>query len=85
MRGALLLGIAALAACGAGAPQGHDGATITDAKISGDFFLEPEEAYDAINGALVGASVTQTVATGLEPVDPQLVRALATTAADRLR
>lgn len=34
---------------------------------------------------LVGASVTQTVATGLEPVDPQLIRALATTAADRLR
>lgn len=34
---------------------------------------------------LVGASVTQTVATGLEPVDPQMVRALATTAADRLR
>ena len=37
-----------------------DGATITDAKISGDFFLEPEEAYDAINGALVGASVTES-------------------------
>lgn len=37
-----------------------DGTEITDAKISGDFFLEPEEAYDAINGALVGASVTES-------------------------
>lgn len=37
-----------------------DGQTITDAKISGDFFLEPEDAYDAINGALVGASVTES-------------------------
>ena len=35
--------------------------------------------------SLVGATVTQIVATGLDPVDPQLVRALATTAADRLR
>lgn len=37
-----------------------NGTEITDAKISGDFFLEPEEAYDAINGALVGASVTES-------------------------
>ena len=37
-----------------------DGTEITDAKISGDFFLEPEDAYDAINGALVGASVTES-------------------------
>lgn len=37
-----------------------DGAAITSAQISGDFFLEPEEAYDAINGALVGAPVTET-------------------------
>ena len=37
-----------------------DGETITDARISGDFFLEPEEAYDAINAALVGAAVTET-------------------------
>ncbi|MFC3796700.1 lipoate--protein ligase family protein [Corynebacterium tuscaniense] len=34
-----------------------DGAHITDARISGDFFLEPEEAFDAINGALIGAPV----------------------------
>ncbi|WP_222676844.1 sensor domain-containing protein [Rhodococcoides corynebacterioides] len=34
---------------------------------------------------LVGATVTQIVATGLDPVDPELVRGLATTAADRLR
>ena len=37
-----------------------DGSVITDAQISGDFFLEPEEAYDAINGALVGAAVTES-------------------------
>ena len=36
-----------------------DGAHITDARISGDFFLEPEEAFDAINGALVGASIRE--------------------------
>ena len=34
-----------------------DGAHITDARISGDFFLEPEEAFDAINSALIGAPV----------------------------
>ncbi|MFW0873392.1 sensor domain-containing protein [Rhodococcoides corynebacterioides] len=34
---------------------------------------------------LVGATVTQIVATGLDPVDPEIVRGLATTAADRLR
>ncbi|MDV7197931.1 sensor domain-containing protein [Rhodococcus kroppenstedtii] len=34
---------------------------------------------------LVGATVTQIVATGLDPVDADLVRGLATTAADRLR
>ncbi|MGO3246513.1 MAG: lipoate--protein ligase family protein, partial [Brevibacterium aurantiacum] len=35
-----------------------DGKTITELKISGDFFLEPEEAYFDLAPALVGASVT---------------------------
>src|SRR5699024_2389530 len=35
-----------------------DGRTITEVKISGDFFLEPEEAYFDLAPALVGASVT---------------------------
>ncbi|SFA38333.1 hypothetical protein SAMN05444374_101114 [Rhodococcoides kroppenstedtii] len=35
--------------------------------------------------SLVGATVTQIVATGLDPVDPDLVRGLTSTAADRLR
>ena len=35
-----------------------DGKTITEVKISGDFFLEPEEAYFDLAPALVGASVT---------------------------
>ncbi|GAA4513355.1 lipoate--protein ligase family protein [Brevibacterium yomogidense] len=34
------------------------GGRITEAKISGDFFLEPDEAFDALAPALVGASVT---------------------------
>lgn len=39
-----------------------DGERITDAVISGDFFLEPEEAYDALNRALVGADVDEDAA-----------------------
>lgn len=35
-----------------------DGERITDAKISGDFFLEPEEAFFELAPALVGSSVT---------------------------
>ena len=53
MRGALLLGIAALAACGAGAPQGHDGATITGEgraidgdTVSVDFRLSGADAFE---------------------------------------
>ena len=34
-----------------------DGERITEAKISGDFFLEPEEAFFEIAPALVGSSV----------------------------
>lgn len=30
---------------------------VTNARLSGDFFLEPDEAYDAISPALVGAKV----------------------------
>ncbi|WP_257202447.1 lipoyl protein ligase domain-containing protein [Corynebacterium cystitidis] len=33
-----------------------DGDVITNAKISGDFFLEPDEAFDALGPALQGAS-----------------------------
>ncbi|MDP9850741.1 lipoate--protein ligase family protein [Corynebacterium lowii] len=36
----------------------EDGHTITNARISGDFFLEPEEAFPAIHAALEGAPVT---------------------------
>ncbi len=50
-----------------------DGTEITDAKISGDFFLEPEEAYDAINGALVGASVTESADDLQKRIDDALV------------
>ncbi|GAA3834392.1 biotin/lipoate A/B protein ligase family protein [Brevibacterium ammoniilyticum] len=35
-----------------------DGQVITDLKISGDFFLEPEDAYFDLAPALIGASVT---------------------------
>lgn len=31
------------------------GDTISSISISGDFFLEPDEAYDIINDALLGA------------------------------
>lgn len=31
---------------------------ITDARVAGDFFLEPDEALDAINGALKGLSTS---------------------------
>ncbi|MCT1684017.1 lipoate--protein ligase family protein [Corynebacterium appendicis] len=51
-----------------------DGSAITDAKISGDFFLEPEEAYDAINGALVGASVTESADDLKKRIDGALAR-----------
>ncbi|AKE41682.1 biotin/lipoate A/B protein ligase [Corynebacterium kutscheri] len=37
----------------------HDGTTITAAQISGDFFLDPDEAYPLLNQALVGASVSE--------------------------
>lgn len=50
-----------------------DGTEITDAKISGDFFLEPEEAYDAINGALVGASATESADDLQKRIDDALV------------
>ena len=34
-----------------------DGTTITEARVAGDFFLEPDEALEDINGALAGLSV----------------------------
>ena len=37
-----------------------DEGRITDARVSGDFFLEPDEAYEALGPALTGASVSET-------------------------
>lgn len=51
--------------------DGHD---ITHASISGDFFLEPEEAYDAINSALIGAPVTEHTADLQARIDAALNR-----------
>ncbi|AGF72084.1 lipoate--protein ligase family protein [Corynebacterium halotolerans] len=34
-------------------------ATISSAQVSGDFFLEPEEAFESLGPALVGAEVTE--------------------------
>ena len=52
---------------------------IATAAVSGDFFLEPDEALDDLNGALVGLSatasadqVTQALAAALRP-DAQLI------------
>lgn len=39
-----------------------DGATLSSVAISGDFFLEPDEALDTINGALVGVPASASVA-----------------------
>lgn len=38
-----------------------DDRTITNAHVSGDFFLEPDSALDAINGALVGMPTNASV------------------------
>lgn len=38
-----------------------DNEKVTRASISGDFFLEPDEALDRLNAALVGLNVTATV------------------------
>ncbi|GMA30774.1 hypothetical protein GCM10025875_07660 [Litorihabitans aurantiacus] len=40
-----------------------DGATLSEVAISGDFFLEPDEALGTINAALVGLPSTASVAT----------------------
>ncbi|AWB82181.1 lipoate--protein ligase [Corynebacterium yudongzhengii] len=54
-----------------------DGSTITDARISGDFFLEPDAAYEALTSALVGAGVhedtdqlTQRLDAALSTIEP---------------
>ena len=49
-----------------------DGEHITSATISGDFFLEPEQAYDAINEALVGASISESTEALQERIDRAL-------------
>lgn len=38
--------------------EGH----ITGAQVSGDFFLEPDEAYEALGPSLEGASISETTA-----------------------
>src|SRR5699024_11211195 len=50
-----------------------DGRTITEVKISGDFFLEPEEAYFVLAADLVGASVTADNAALRRRLDEVLV------------
>lgn len=49
------------------------GGRISEAKISGDFFLDPEDAFDALAPALVGASATE----GPETLVQRLEAALA--------
>ncbi|MCZ9308920.1 lipoate--protein ligase family protein [Corynebacterium uberis] len=51
-----------------------DGSHITAASISGDFFLEPEEAFHALNAALVGAPVTADTDTLEKLLDAALTR-----------
>ncbi|SMY11228.1 lipoate--protein ligase family protein [Brevibacterium jeotgali] len=50
-----------------------EGGRIAAAKISGDFFLDPEDAFDALAPALVGASATE----GQEALVRRLETALA--------
>lgn len=57
----------------------EDGHSITQARISGDFFLEPEEAFPAISEALTGAKITDTTEelqqrldSALAPLEAQL-------------
>ncbi len=49
-----------------------DGRAVTDAKISGDFFLEPEDAFFEIAPALVGASIAETSAELVRRLDEAL-------------
>lgn len=37
----------------------HDGSRITRAKITGDFFMHPEDGVEKLEGALIGASITE--------------------------
>ena len=47
---------------------------ISNATISGDFFLEPEEAYDALSPALVGLTTTSSTADIQSRLDAALQR-----------
>ena len=47
---------------------------ITNATISGDFFLEPEEAYDALSPALVGLTTASSTADIQSRLDAALAR-----------
>ena len=51
-----------------------DGSTITGVTISGDFFLEPEEAYFDLAPSLVGASVRDDSASIVRRLDAALER-----------
>jgi len=48
--------------------------TITAAQISGDFFLEPDEAYGSIGPALTGASIRETTLDLQQRIDAALSR-----------
>ena len=58
--------------------EAEDG-RIASAAVSGDFFLEPDEALDDINGAIIGLSATSSAdqiahaITGALPADVQLI------------
>ncbi|MCS5478842.1 lipoate--protein ligase family protein [Corynebacterium sp. YIM 101645] len=47
---------------------------ITAAQISGDFFLEPEEAFEALGPALTGASISEGAGQLQERIDTALAR-----------
>ena len=47
---------------------------ITGTQVSGDFFLEPDEAYEALGPALEGASISETTAELQARIDKALAR-----------
>lgn len=47
---------------------------LSDVVVSGDFFLEPEEAFDALREALVGSAVTDDTAVLTARLDAALAR-----------
>ena len=49
-----------------------EGARIGEVSFSGDFFIEPEEAFDALNNALVGVSTNASIAEVAARLDASL-------------